>query len=41
MTNDQMSTWNVAQSRALYNIEHWSDGYFDINPKGHVTVSPE
>jgi len=40
MTNDQMSTWNVAQSRALYNIEHWSDGYFDINSKGEVTVSP-
>jgi arginine decarboxylase len=35
-----MSTWNVAQSRALYNIEHWSEGYFDINPKGQVTVSP-
>jgi arginine decarboxylase len=35
-----MSTWNVAQSRALYNIEHWSGGYFDINPKGEVTVSP-
>ncbi|WP_349649499.1 biosynthetic arginine decarboxylase [Candidatus Parabeggiatoa sp. HSG14] len=32
--------WDVAQSRTLYNIEHWSEGYFDINEKGEVTVSP-
>jgi arginine decarboxylase len=36
-----MSTqWEVAQSKALYNIKYWSDGYFDINPNGEVTVSP-
>ncbi|KHD11120.1 arginine decarboxylase [Candidatus Thiomargarita nelsonii] len=36
-----MSTqWDIAQSRTLYNIEHWSDGYFDINPNGEVIVSP-
>jgi arginine decarboxylase len=35
-----MSTWNVAQSRALYNIEHWSEGYFDMNSGGEMTVSP-
>ncbi len=37
-----MSTpiWDVTQSKALYNIEHWSEGYFDINPQGEITVSP-
>jgi len=34
------SEWDIAQSRALYNIEHWSEGYFDINQNGEVTVSP-
>jgi arginine decarboxylase len=32
--------WDITQSKALYNIEHWSDGYFDINPQGEITVSP-
>lgn len=32
--------WTVAQSRALYNIENWGGGYFDINPDGEVTVAP-
>ncbi len=35
-----MSTWDVTQSRVLYSIKHWSEGYFDINSKGEVTVSP-
>ncbi|RKZ47938.1 MAG: hypothetical protein DRR16_15355 [Candidatus Parabeggiatoa sp. nov. 3] len=37
-----MSTqiWDVTQSKTLYNIEHWSEGYFDINPQGEITVSP-
>jgi len=32
--------YDIAQSRALYNIEHWSEGYFDINATGEITVSP-
>lgn len=35
-----MSTWDVTQSRVLYSIKHWSGGYFDINAKGELTVSP-
>jgi len=31
---------DVTQSKTLYNIEHWSEGYFDINPQGEITVSP-
>ncbi len=35
-----MKGWNVSKSRTLYNIQHWSEGYFDINQAGEVTVSP-
>ncbi len=34
-------TWSIAQSRALYNIEYWGEGYFDINEQGHVLVFPQ
>lgn len=34
------TSWNIAHSRALYNLEHWSGGYFDINDTGELTVSP-
>jgi arginine decarboxylase len=33
-------TWNIEDSRELYNIDGWGIGYFDINRKGHVTVHP-
>ena len=33
-------SWTVAQSRSMYGIRHWGDGYFDINPAGHVEVRP-
>ncbi len=33
------NTWNIAQARTLYNIEHWSNGYFDINAQGEMAVS--
>jgi arginine decarboxylase len=36
-----MSEWSVQQSRQLYNISHWSDGYFEINDDGHVVVRPD
>ncbi|HYW13005.1 MAG TPA: biosynthetic arginine decarboxylase [Longimicrobium sp.] len=32
--------WTIDDSRELYNVEGWGIGYFDINEKGHVTVSP-
>jgi len=31
---------DIAQSRVLYNIENWSEGYFDINEAGEMVVSP-
>lgn len=35
-----INSWDIAQARTLYHIEHWSNGYFDINEQGEVTVSP-
>ena len=32
--------WNTELSREIYAIEHWSEGYFDIHPGGHVVVHP-
>ena len=32
--------WSIEAARALYNIEGWGGGFFDINPLGHVIVKP-
>ena len=32
--------WSVEDSRKLYNVRHWSGGYFDINAEGHVEARP-
>jgi len=33
--------WSIDDSRALYNIEGWGAGYFDVNDRGHVVVRPD
>ncbi|MBL8983890.1 MAG: biosynthetic arginine decarboxylase [Gemmatimonadetes bacterium] len=33
--------WSVDDSRALYNIEGWGAGFFDINAQGRVVVRPD
>ncbi|MGH9423311.1 MAG: biosynthetic arginine decarboxylase, partial [Thermoanaerobaculia bacterium] len=33
--------WTIESARALYNIEGWGIGYFDINEQGHVIVRPD
>jgi arginine decarboxylase len=33
--------WTIDDARALYNIEGWGAGYFDINAQGHVIVRPD
>ena len=33
--------WTIEGARALYNVEGWGDGYFDVNEKGHVVVCPD
>ncbi len=30
--------WSIDLSRERYNLPGWSDGYFDINQQGHLTV---
>lgn len=39
--SDPRSSWSIEAARALYNVEGWGDGYFDINEKGHVVVRPD
>ncbi len=33
--------WSIETARALYNIEGWGAGYFDISERGHVIVRPD
>ncbi len=35
-----MSDWSIDQARTTYSIPHWSEGYFDVDGEGRVTVSP-
>ncbi len=35
------NTWTVEDARALYNIEGWGAGYFDVNERGRVVVRPD
>src|SRR4249919_2012306 len=38
--NPPMSAWSVDQARKTYSIPHWSEGYFDIDGAGRITVRP-
>ena len=33
--------WSIDEARALYNIEGWGAGFFDIDEQGHVVVRPD
>jgi arginine decarboxylase len=35
-----MSDWSLDQTRCMYSIAHWSDGYVDIDAQGRVQVQP-
>src|ERR1700733_1440426 len=35
-----MDAWKIQDSLEIYEVRHWSKGYFGINAKGHVTVHP-
>src|SRR6476660_9703975 len=35
------SNWSIDAAKALYNVEGWGAGFFDINEKGHVVVRPD
>ncbi|MDA8113183.1 MAG: arginine decarboxylase, partial [Acidithiobacillus sp.] len=34
-------TWSVADSRHLYNLPHWGEGYFDVGADGQIIVRPD
>src|ERR1044072_4210619 len=34
-------SWSIDAARALYNIEGWGAGFFDVNEAGHVIVRPD
>jgi arginine decarboxylase len=36
-----MIDWNIQKARDLYNVAHWSNGYFDINARGHLVARPD
>jgi arginine decarboxylase len=33
--------WSIEQSKHLYAIQQWGNGYFSINDQGHVCVKPQ
>ena len=33
-------TWSVHDANELYEVSRWGNGYFSINPAGHVEVQP-
>ncbi|TWI05831.1 arginine decarboxylase [Luteimonas cucumeris] len=36
-----MTAWSLDQARKTYSIPHWAEGYFDVDGKGRVVVSPK
>ncbi len=36
-----MSNWTIAEAKEVYNIEHWSDGFFDISENGTILAYPD
>lgn len=35
-----MARQSIASAKEQYNLDGWSEGYFGINPQGHLTVHP-
>ncbi len=35
------AAWSIDDAKALYNIEGWGDGFFDVNERGRVVVRPD
>lgn len=35
------NSWTIEDARNVYNIEHWSDGYFNINQQGELMAKPK
>lgn len=39
-TSGQKTDWSTQQSAELYGIDNWGSGYFTVNKKGNVCVTP-
>ena len=37
----QTPTWSIEQSKQLYAIQQWGNGYFSVNEQGRVCVKPQ
>ncbi len=35
-----MTHWDLDTARSTYNLPHWSEGYFDVNERGHLIARP-
>ncbi|MEO6444146.1 MAG: biosynthetic arginine decarboxylase [Gemmatimonadaceae bacterium] len=35
------AAWSVQDAKALYNVDGWGAGFFDVNADGHVIVRPD
>ena len=40
MASENTADQNIQQARETYGMDVWSDGFFHIDDKGHVTVRP-
>ena len=40
IANDPLRRWNTADANDTYNIPRWGCGYFSINDKGNLIVTP-
>jgi len=38
---EERQAWTIAQAKALYNVEGWGAGYFDVSERGRVIVRPD
>ena len=38
--SDRSPDWSLARARQTYSIPHWSEGYFDVDGQGRVSVLP-
>ena len=35
-----MTAWSLDHARKTYSIPHWSEGYFDVDAQGRISVAP-
>ncbi|MGE3973334.1 MAG: biosynthetic arginine decarboxylase [Bdellovibrionales bacterium] len=40
LTPTPHKAWTVEDSEAIYGIKNWGAGYFKINPKGRISITP-